>query len=148
VADERVTCCRTLAAAIAVLAAFTAVVAVAVGADAAPAACSVEIGEPVVLRSSDFDPDVLVWDSHQRAIDYAGGNVRNANDVLSHTLLSGPGTRAVVTACLPATARPKYAPDVLDTVGVKITAGPLRGRYGWVTSDDVRNSHTAEATTP
>jgi hypothetical protein len=141
--------CRTLAAAAGVVAAFSAAVAVeAAAAEPSPPACTVAIGEPIVLRSSDFDPDVLVWDSHQRAIDYAGGNVRNASDVLNHTLLSQPGTRAVVTACLPATAKPKYAADVLDTVGVKITAGPLRGRYGWVTSDDVRNSHTAEAATP
>jgi hypothetical protein len=118
------------------------------GAAAAPSSapspsCALAVGEPVVLRSSDFDPDVLVWDSHDRAIDYAGGAVHDATDVLNHTLLSKPGTRAIVIACLPATARPKYTSVVLDTVGVKLTDGPHRGRYGWVTSDDVRNSNTA-----
>jgi hypothetical protein len=110
-----------------------------------PSACSLAGGEPVTLRSSDFDPDVLVWDSKQRAIDYAGGTLRNASDVLNHTLLARPGTRAIVVACAPGTARPKYSPEVFDTVGIKVTAGPQRGRYGWVTSDDVRGSHMAAA---
>jgi hypothetical protein len=109
-----------------------------------PPACSVAVGEPVMLRSSDFDPDVLVWDSHDRAIDYAGGAVRDATDVLNHTVLSKPGTRAIVISCLAGTARPKYSSEVLDTVGIKILTGPNRGRYGWVTSDDVRGSHTAQ----
>ncbi len=108
-------------------------------------ACTVVVGEPVMLRSSDFDPDVLVWDSHDRAIDYAGGAVRDAGDVLSHTVLSKPGTRAVVISCLAGTARPKYSSEILDTVGIKILTGPHRGHYGWVTSDDVRSVHTAQA---
>jgi hypothetical protein len=98
-----------------------------------------------MLRSSDFDPDVLVWDSRQRAIDYAGGNVHNATELLSHTMLSRPGTRAVVTACLSGTVKPKYTSGSLDTVGVKITNGPLRGRYGWVSSDDIHDGHTSQA---
>ncbi len=120
----------------------------AAAADAPGAACMLATGEPIVLRSSDFDPDVLVWDSRQRAIDYAGGNVHSATDVLNHTMLSKPGTRAVVIACIAATVRPRYTSDILDTVGVKITWGPNRGRYGWVTSDDVRGSHTAQASPP
>ena len=112
------------------------------------AACTVAVGEPIMLHSSDFDPDVLVWDSRQRAIDYVGGNVHSASDVLTHTLLSTPGTHAIVIACHAATARPKYSSDVLDTVGVKITTGPQRGRYGWVTSDDVRGAHTASVPSP
>lgn len=121
---------------------------VSAAAAATPAPCAVTVGESVVLRSSDFDPDVLVWDTRQRAIDYAAGNVRDATEVLTHTVLSRPGTRAVVTACLPASARPKYTADVLDTIGVKITSGPYHGRYGWVTSDDVRTGRLSEAATP
>jgi len=114
-------------------------------ADPPPPVCAVAVGEPIMLRSSDFDPDVLVWDSRQRAIDYAGGNIRSAAELLSHTLLSRPGTRAVVTACLSGTVKPKYTSCSLDTVGVKITNGPLRGRYGWVSSDDIRGGHTSQA---
>jgi hypothetical protein len=116
-------------------------------ADAPPPVCAVAVGEPIVLRSTDFDPDVLVWDSRQRAIDYAGGNIHSATELLSHTLLSRPGTRAVVTACLTDTVQPKYTNDRLDTVGVKITSGPHRGRYGWVSSEDIRGSHASEAST-
>jgi hypothetical protein len=111
----------------------------------APLACSFALGEPVMLRSSDFDPDVLVWDSRQRAIDYAGGNVRSATELLSHTLLAKPGTRAIVVSCAPGTAKPKYTSDIFDTVGIKVTTGPQRGHYGWVTSDDVRGVHMAAA---
>jgi hypothetical protein len=114
-------------------------------ADPPPPVCAVAVGEPAMLRSSDFDPDVLVWDSRQRAIDYAAGNVRSANDLMVHTLLARPGTRAIVIACQPSTVRPKYTDDVLDTVGVKITSGPHRGRFGWVTSDDVRSGHMSQA---
>jgi len=114
-------------------------------ADPAPPVCAVAIGEPVMLRSSDFDPDVLVWDSRQRAIEYAEGNLRNATELLDHTLLSRPGTHAVVTACLPGTAKPKYTSETLDSIGVKITTGPHRGRYGWVSSDDVRGAHSTQA---
>jgi hypothetical protein len=102
----------------------------------------------VILRSSDFDPDVLVWDSRDRAIDYGSGNVHSASDVLSHTLLSKPGTRAIVVACAAATVRVKYANETLDTVGVKIVSGPHRGRYGWVTSDDLHGLRTAQAPAP
>jgi hypothetical protein len=123
------------------------IVALATGAavaDAPPPACAAPVGEPVMLRSSDFDPDVLVWDSRQRSIDYASGNVHSAVDVINHTLLSRPGTRAIVVACAPGTVKPKYTTESLDTIGVKILTGPHRGRYGWVTSDDVRG-RTAQA---
>ncbi len=145
-ADRRVVRLRAVAAAAAV--AVAAVAGIAAADTPPPPPCAVTVGEPVVLRSSDFDPDVLVWDARQRAIDYAAGNVHSATDVLTHTILSRPGTRAVVTACLPASARPKYTSDVLDTVGVKITSGPYRGRYGWVTSDDVRTGRLSQAATP
>jgi len=110
--------------------------------------CSVASGEPVVLRSSDFDPDVLVWDTRQRAIDYVSGNIRSTSEVLVHTLLSKPGTRAIVTACDPGSAKPRYSAELLDTVGVKITTGPNRGRYGWVSSGDAHGNTPSMAATP
>jgi len=123
-------------------------VAVCAGASPAFAAgtCAVTSGETVVLRSSDFDPDVLVWDTRQRAIDYINAIHVSANEVLSHTLLAGPGTRAVVVQCVPASVKPKYTSEILDTVGIKITTGPNKGRYGWVTSDDVHTGATPQTT--
>lgn len=111
--------------------------AVCVSAAAADAAsCSVSPGTRVILRSSDFDPDVLVWDSRGREMDYVGGNITNAAEVLAHTLLSSPGTRAIVVACDAGSSKPRYSTTVEDTVGIKITSGPHRGRYGWVSSGD------------
>jgi hypothetical protein len=115
---------------------------------AAAPACAVAAGESVTLRSSDFDPDVLVWDSRQRAIDYVGGNIKSTTEVLVHTLLSKPGTKAVVTACDPGSSKPRYANVALDTVGIKITTGPHKGRYGWVTSGDMRGNSPSMAATP
>ena len=109
--------------------------------DATP--CALPTGAAVVLRSSDFDPDVLVWDSRQRAIDYVGGNIKNASEVLNHTLLSKSGTHAVVVACDPGSSKPRYSSEVEDTVGIKITSGPNRGRYGWVSSGDTHTGATA-----
>lgn len=91
----------------------------------------------VVLRSTDLDPDVFVWDAKQRAIDYAGGMWASTNEVMNHTTLAKPGTRAVVVACEAGAMRSKYAHELLDAIGVKIINGPNRGRYGWVTSEDV-----------
>ena len=111
----------------------------AAGASALPAGastCALANGAAVVLRSSDFDPDVLVWDSRQRAIDYVNGSMKSTSEVLTHTVLSKPGTRAVVVACDPGSSRPRYSAVAEDTVGIKITSGPNRGRYGWVSSGD------------
>jgi hypothetical protein len=102
--------------------------------------CALATGAPVMLRSSDFDPDVLVWDSRQRAIDYVSGNMKNTSEVLTHTVLSKSGTRAIVVACDPGSAKPRYSSLIEDTVGIKITTGPNRGRYGWISSEDAHGS--------
>jgi hypothetical protein len=107
--------------------------------------CALSTGITVVLRSSDFDPDVLVWDSRQRAIDYVDGNIKSASEVLTHTLLSKSGTRAVVIACDPSSSRPRYSSVAQDTVGIKLTTGPDRGRYGWVSSGDAHSGVTAQS---
>lgn len=106
--------------------------------------CALRNGQYLVLRSSDFDPDVLVWDTRWRAIDYINAIHVTERDLLAHTLLAVPGTRAVVVQCDPASVKPKYSSAILDTVGIKLTTGPNRGRYGWVTSDDVHASATAQ----
>jgi hypothetical protein len=107
--------------------------------------CALSTGVTVVLRSSDFDPDVLVWDSRQRAIDYVSGNIKSASEVLTHTLLSKSGTRAVVIACDPLSSKPRYSSVAQDTVGIKLTTGPDRGRYGWVSSGDAHSGVTAQS---
>lgn len=122
---------------------LTAVSATALPAAAAP--CSLSTGAAVILRASDFDPDVLVWDSRQREIDYVSGSIKNTSEVLSHTLLSAPGTHAVVVACDPGSSKPRYASEAEDTVGIKITSGPNRGRYGWVSSGDAHAAGGAQA---
>ncbi len=107
--------------------------------------CSLSTGAAVVLRSSDFDPDVLVWDSRQRAIDYVSGAMKNTSDVLTHTVLSKSGTHAIVVACDPLSSKPRYSSVAQDTVGVKLTSGPNRGHYGWVSSGDAHSGVTAES---
>jgi hypothetical protein len=121
---------------------LTAVCVTASPAVAAP--CSLTAGAAVILRASDFDPDVLVWDSRQREIDYVSGNIKNTAEVLSHTMLATPGTRAVVVSCDPGSSKPRYEPAAEDTIGIKITTGPNRGRYGWVSSGDAHLATTAQ----
>jgi hypothetical protein len=126
---------------------FVVALLVAVSVSALPASassCTLTTGAPVILRSSDFDPDVLVWDSRQRAIDYVSGNIKSTGEVLTHTLLSKPGTHAVVIACDPGSSKPRYSTLAEDTIGIKITSGPDRGRYGWVSSGDAHNGATAQ----
>ncbi|GAC1414290.1 MAG: hypothetical protein NVSMB64_24530 [Candidatus Velthaea sp.] len=84
-----------------------------------------------------MDPDVFIWDSRIRMVDYAAGHWRDTTDVLTHSLLSKPGTRAVVIACERDVVKSRFVNDVLDAVGIKIVSGPYRGRFGWVTSEDV-----------
>ena len=116
------------------------------GLPAGAGTCALTSGEQVVLRSSDFDPDVLVWDSRQRAIDYVSGNMKNTAEVLTHTVLSKPGTRAIVIACDPGTSKPRYSALAEDTIGIKITNGPNRGHYGWVSSGDAHTGAAAQMT--
>ncbi len=105
--------------------------------------CALSIGEPVILRSSDFDPDVLVWDSRQHAIEYVSGGIKSTAVVLTHTVLSKPGTHAIVIACDPGSSRPRYSALAEDTIGIKITSGPNRGHYGWISSGDAHSRATA-----
>ena len=130
---------------------LVAAIMVGVCCSAAPAgasSCAVTTGTPVMLRSSDFDPDVLVWDSRQRAIDYVSGNIKSTSEVLTHTVLSKPGTKALVVACDPGSSKPRYSALAEDTIGIKITTGPNRGRYGWVSSGDAHGAVPSQMATP
>jgi hypothetical protein len=101
------------------------------------APCGVPLGHVVFLKSTDLDPDVFVWDAKQRIVEYAGGVWHDTHDVLTHTLLAKPGTRAVIVQCAPGAVHTKYGTDAHDAIGIRLTNGPNKGRYGWVTSEDI-----------
>lgn len=109
--------------------------------------CSVVAGQPVILMSSELDPDVFVWDARQRATDYAGGFYKNASDVMVHTVISKPGTRALVVSCIHGGAQAKFTKRPIDVIGLKLLTGPDRGRYGWVTAEDVHLPQSTSALT-
>lgn len=103
--------------------------------------CNINNGERTVLFSLSYDPDVLVWDSRQRLIDYAAGSWQNTRALLPHALLARAGTKALVLQCQGNVIHPKYRMATQDAVGIKITSGPYHGRYGWVTIDDLQRRH-------
>jgi len=108
---------------------------------AAPAGCESGTGLRVVLISDAVDPDVFLWDSRERLIDYSAGQWGDARAIFAHTLLAHPGTIAVVMNCVSGVAHPRDATGDQDAVGVKILSGPYKGRFGWVLSSDVRPLH-------
>ncbi len=111
--------------------------------------CAIATGQYVLLKSNQLDPDVFVWDSRFRLSSYAAGEWRNTQDVLDHTILSKPGTRGYVIQCEPQQVRFRYDPTMVqDAVGLKLTSGPQRGRYGWVASDDAHLITTAISPVP
>jgi len=97
----------------------------------------------VTLVSDAVDPDVFLWDSRERLVDYTAGDWGNTRTIFTHTLLTEPGTSASVVACLPRAAHSRYILGDEDAVGVRLTSGPNRGRYGWVLSSDVHLEHNS-----
>ncbi len=116
----------------------------AVLADSSPL-CSVTPGGRVVLESDAVDPDVFIWDSRDRLIDYAAGAWGNTRAIFAHTVLAEPGTQALVVSCFPSVAHPKFSTGDEDAIGVKVMSGPHRGRYGWVLSSDIHLSRGGTA---
>ncbi len=108
-------------------------------------ACMVTHGMRVTLFGEVDDPDVLVWDSRDRLVSYAGGSSDTRQFLLPHALLNRPGTRAVVETCIGGTVHPKFRMDAADAVGVLIMSGQYRGRYGWVSSSDIHARGLPEA---
>lgn len=104
---------------------------------AAGTTCATPVGHVVLLRSGDLDPDVFVWDSRQRIVAYAAGDWHGTQEVLAHTVLAKPGTRALIVKCMPAEIERKFVSEREDAVAVRLLSGPSRGRYGWVTSEDI-----------
>ena len=125
---------RTLAAV------FLAVLSVPAGAESC-----LPPGHVVVLKANALDPDVFVWDSRARVVDYSAGYWRDTKDVVAHSLLAKPGTRAEVLHCYAGAVTSRYANAREDLLAVRLVSGPNRGRYGWVTSEDVLPAATATA---
>ncbi len=107
------------------------------GAIAYAAECGVRAGTAVTLTSNPADPDVMVWDSRERLVAWVAGHWNSSREVMAHTLIASPGTQALVVHCVGAEARPRSPELTRDVIAVRITSGPLRGRYGWVIASDV-----------
>ena len=103
--------------------------------------CTYATGARVMLESDATDPDVFLWDSRGRLVDYAAGQWGNTHVIFAHTILAKPGTPALVVACEPAVVHPRFSTGDEDALGVKILGGPYHGRYGWVLSSD---AHAAQ----
>lgn len=109
--------------------------------DAGAADCSMRTGAQVILRSSDFNPDVFVWDTRDRMVDYAVHvPYVTTETVLRHAVLAKAGTRAVVVGCLQGSVQPRFSPGIEDAVRVRIVSGAQRGRQGWIASSDLRGT--------
>ncbi|GAC1390359.1 MAG: hypothetical protein NVSMB31_07320 [Vulcanimicrobiaceae bacterium] len=111
---------------------------------AARADCSSLQGQRVILISNTYDPDVLLWDSKQRLMDYAAGNWDVAKILLPHALLARAGTRALLMTCFNNIVHLKSRLAPTDAAALKITSGPYKGRYAWVMAEDLRRA-TAHA---
>jgi len=91
---------------------------------------------------------VFLWDSSDRLVKYAAGDY-DVETVLKHTTLVRAYSRAVALGCKNTSVHPKYQPAPnapLYLVGVKLTTGRSRGRYGWVLSTDIRGPDGRELT--
>jgi len=104
---------------------------------AVAAPCHATHGLRVTLFGGVDDPDVLVWDSRDRLVAFAGGSSDTRKFLLPHALLTHPGTAAIVQDCMSGIVHPKFRMDAEDAIGVLIVSGKYRGRYGWVSSSDV-----------
>jgi hypothetical protein len=113
---------------------------------AGPGGCPNTPGGRVVLISDAADPEVFLWDSRDRLVDYAGGHWGSSRAIFTHTVLAEPGTQALIMTCVPGAPHQNYDGFDQDAVGVKIVTGPYRGRYGWVLSSDVRPAHGSPRT--
>jgi hypothetical protein len=122
----------------------------ALAASAAP--CAIPAGGRVMLAADAAEPDVFLWDSRTRLVEYVAGHWDSTRAIFAHTELAEPGTQALVVSCVAGIAHPNYGPADEDAVGVKVVSGRHRGRYGWVLSSDIHvarpNGQSAILTAP
>ena len=117
----------------------------AAGGAAVAGECHALHGMHVTLFGDVDDPDVLVWDSRDRLVGYAGGSSDSRKFLLPHAMLNRPGTRAIVIGCRAGAVHSKFSMDAEDAVGVLIVSGRYRGRYGWVSSSDIHGRGIPES---
>jgi hypothetical protein len=111
--------------------------AAAFGASAARAAdCAASPRDRIILSADTADPDVFVWDDEMRLIDYSLGRWSDTRSIMIHTVLAHPGTQAFVVGCVRGALHSRYAAAGDDAIRLKMTSGPYRGRFGWVSSRD------------
>ncbi len=109
----------------------------ALGVPADAANCSVSRDQHVRLFGPAEDPDVLVWDSKMRLVEYSADSVTAISSLMPHAMLAHPGTYAVVERCEPGVVHARYHFATDDAIAIRITSGRYRGRYGWVKSSDI-----------
>jgi hypothetical protein len=108
------------------------------GASPVPAAdCIASPHDRIILSADTADPDVFVWDDQMRLVEYSLGQWSDTRSIMVHTVLAHPGTQAVVLTCLRGAVHARYAAVDEDAVRLRLTSGPYRGRFGWVSSRDV-----------
>ena len=90
-----------------------------------------------MLSADAAEPDVFLWDSRNRLVDYVAGRWDSTRAIFAHTELAEPGTQALIVSCVAGIAHPKYGTGDEDAIGVKIVSGAHRGRYAWVLSSDI-----------
>lgn len=117
-------------------------------ASAAQQKCFARHGMHITLFGGVDDPDVLVWDSRDRLVSYGAGSTDTRRFLLPHAMLTRPGTQALVQTCLGGIVHQKFSMDADDAIGVLILSGKYRGRYGWVSSSDIRGKGIPEAAEP
>jgi hypothetical protein len=100
--------------------------------------CKVHRGDRVVLYSTTDDPSVLIWDSRARLREYHAASFDEAQAMLPHAILVGPGTHANVISCVSNYVESPVFHQPDDAVGVVISSGPARGITRWVLGSDVR----------
>lgn len=110
--------------------------------------CHVGKGQKVTLFGGVDDPDVLVWDNKERLIEYAGGSADTRRFLSPHAVLARPGTSAIVQECVANIVHLKFRFTTDDAIGLIITSGPYRGKYGWVTLSDLRGNGISESREP
>jgi hypothetical protein len=81
-----------------------------------------------------------VWDSRARLKAYHAASFDEAQAMLPHAILVGPGTHATVISCISnAVESPIFSqPD--DAIIVLISSGRQRGITRWVLGSDVRTA--------